>query len=87
MGQKSNLLGSRTIGDRLSRSLSGLETPSLMQSESARPCNLPRIANALALPSQDPDLHRFLRHQHEALHLGVPHAGVVSFAPATTLKE
>jgi tetratricopeptide (TPR) repeat protein len=23
------------------------------------------LANALALPSQDPDLHRFLRHQHE----------------------
>jgi class 3 adenylate cyclase len=29
------------------------------------------IAAAKPLPSQDPDLHRFLRHQHETLRFGV----------------
>jgi len=39
------------------------------------------LANALALPSQNPDFHCFLRHQHEALrYYGVPHAGVGQFS-------
>src|ERR1700745_2094244 len=38
------------------------------------------LANAFSLTTQDPDLHRFLRHQHEALHSGVPHAGVGQFS-------
>src|ERR1700722_1528786 len=38
------------------------------------------LANALALSAQGPNLHRFLRHQHEALRCGVPHAGVGQFS-------
>jgi len=38
------------------------------------------VANALALPAQNPDLHRFLRHQHEVLRFGVPHPGVGQFS-------
>ena len=50
-----------------------------------------RAISRMLLPTAlRPDLHRFLRHQHEALRFGVPHVGVgsvqpcVSFAPALT---
>src|SRR6266446_1266208 len=36
--------------------------------------------NAPALPSQDPDLHRFLRYQHKVSPLGVPHVAVGQFS-------
>ena len=42
-----------------------------------------RAISRSCLPSQDPDLHRFLRHQREALRLGVPHAGMGNFQSAT----
>jgi hypothetical protein len=42
-----------------------------------RPCDL---SDAFALSSQDPDFHRFLRHQYEALRFGVPHIGVGHFS-------
>src|ERR1700751_4786688 len=38
------------------------------------------LANAFSPPTQGPGLPRFLRHQHEALHSRVPHAGVGQFS-------
>jgi hypothetical protein len=38
--------------------------PQAHDNDVERPCDL---ANALALPPQDPDLHRFLHYQHEVL--------------------
>ena len=59
------------------RSLAAQIAPHRVARQLQHSCDL---ANALALPSQDPDLHRFLHHQHEPLPIGVAHAGVGHFS-------
>ncbi|HZP46112.1 MAG TPA: hypothetical protein VFB15_10720 [Candidatus Binataceae bacterium] len=42
--------------------------------------NARELADALPLTTQNPDLHCFLRHQHEDLRFGVSHAEVGQFS-------